>query len=125
MDKPLPGDSSREHLNLRLIVIIPVIFILVSLGVGLLAIYMARVAKHVYAIEVDPAWSWAFTKELYRKKPANLTWIFGTAESVASWLRGDVAVIYTRSGQAAMEGIAKTMCPKIVWGPRVPSRDVA
>ena len=90
----------------------------IGAGVGLLAIYMARVAKHVYAIEVDPAWSWAFTRELYRKKPENLTWIFGTAESVAPWLRGDVAIIYTRSGQGAMESVAKRMCPKTVWGPR-------
>jgi len=44
MDKPLPGDSSREHLNLRLIVIIPVIFILVSLGVGLLAMTLTQIA---------------------------------------------------------------------------------
>jgi len=93
----------------------------IGAGVGLLAIYMARVAKHVYAIEVDPAWTWAFTRDLYRKKPVNLTWIFGTAESVSPWLRGDVAVIYTRSGLTAMAAVAKIMCPKIVWGPRTES----
>lgn len=46
MDKPLPDDSSREHLNLRLIVIIPVIFILVSLSVGLLAMTLTQFALH-------------------------------------------------------------------------------
>ena len=40
--KTLPSDSSREHLNLRLIVVIPAIFILVSLGVGLLAMTLTQ-----------------------------------------------------------------------------------
>ncbi|MBI4489766.1 MAG: hypothetical protein HY694_11825, partial [Deltaproteobacteria bacterium] len=35
-------DSSREYLNLRLIVVIPVIFILVSLSVGLLAMTLTQ-----------------------------------------------------------------------------------
>lgn len=39
-----PRKSSRDHLDLRLIVFIPVIFILVSLAVGLLATTLTRVA---------------------------------------------------------------------------------
>lgn len=46
IDKSLSGDSSREHLNLRLIIIIPVIFILVSLSVGLLAMTLTQVVLH-------------------------------------------------------------------------------
>lgn len=45
-NKLLVGGSSREHLNLRLIIIIPVIFILVSLGVGLLAMTLTQFALH-------------------------------------------------------------------------------
>ena len=45
-NKLLPSDSSREHLDLRLIIIIPVIFILVSLGVGLLAMTLTQFALH-------------------------------------------------------------------------------
>jgi len=45
-NKLLAGDSSREHLNLRLIIIIPAIFILVSLGVGLLAMTLTQFALH-------------------------------------------------------------------------------
>lgn len=44
--KNLPSDPSTEHLNLRLIIIIPVIFILVSLGVGLLAMTLTQFALH-------------------------------------------------------------------------------
>lgn len=38
----IPGDSSTEHLNLRLVVIIPVIFILISLSVGLMAMALTQ-----------------------------------------------------------------------------------
>jgi tRNA G37 N-methylase Trm5 len=86
----------------------------VGAGVGLLAIEMAKVAASVVAIEVDPAWSWVFTRSLYRHKPPNLTWIFGTAESVAEWVRGDVAVVFTRSGQREMEAVARRMAPKVL-----------
>lgn len=86
----------------------------VGAGIGFLAIEMAKIARSVYAIEVDPAWSWIFTHSLYRHKPPNLTWIFGTAESVASWLSGDVAVIVTNSGIEDMRAIAYRMAPKVI-----------
>lgn len=89
----------------------------IGAGVGFLAMEMARFAKRVYAIEADPAWTWVFTECLYQKKSPNLTWIFGTAESVSDWLRGDVAVIYTRSGIKAMEAQAAKMCPIAIFGP--------
>ena len=41
-DKTIQGDSLRAHLNLRLIVVIPAIFILLSLGVGLLAMALTQ-----------------------------------------------------------------------------------
>ena len=37
-----PRESSREHLNLRLIIVIPLIFVLVSLSVGLLAMTLTQ-----------------------------------------------------------------------------------
>jgi hypothetical protein len=81
--------------------------------VGFLAIEMARHASSVVAIESDPGWSWVFTQTLYRKKPPNLTWIFGTAESVADMVRGDVAIICTRSGHRAMRAVAERMAPRV------------
>ena len=86
----------------------------IGAGVGLLAIELARHAKQVWAIESDPAWSWSFNKYLYASKPANLTWIFGSAESVADWLRADVAVIRTRSGAVKMVAVAERMADTIV-----------
>jgi len=86
----------------------------VGAGVGCFALEMAKHAKQVFAIEVDPAWSWAFTQHLYRSKPPHLTWIFGRAEEVSTWLRGDVAVIVTKSGHKQMEDVARRMAPKVI-----------
>jgi transcriptional regulator with PAS, ATPase and Fis domain len=41
-----PGNGSKEHLNLRLIVTIPTVFILVSLSVGLLAMALTQFILH-------------------------------------------------------------------------------
>lgn len=92
----------------------------IGAGVGFLALEMAKFANHVYAIEADPAWNWIFTQALYDVKPANLTWIFGAADSVSRWLTGDVAVVYTRSGVDAMERAARRMCPELIRGPILP-----
>ena len=83
--------------------------------VSILSIFAARAgAKHVYAIEVDPAWTWAYLKHLYEKKPTNLTWIFGRAEDVADHIKADVAVIATRSGHAAMHAVAERIAPLVL-----------
>lgn len=89
----------------------------IGAGVGFLAMEMARFAKQVYAIEADPAWNHVFTECLYALKPPNLTWIFGAAQSVAPILRGDVAVVYTRSDREGMLALARQMCPEVINGP--------
>lgn len=91
----------------------------IGAGVGFLAIELAKHAKSVVGIEANPSWSWVFTQYLYAIKPDNLTWVFGTAESVASFLHGDVAVVYTRSGIEQMTHVALEMCPEIILGPKL------
>jgi len=86
----------------------------IGAGVGFLAIEMARYAKSVIAIEVDPAWSWIFTKSLYTHKPVNLSWIFGDAKQFINIIKGDVAVVFTRSGIDKLRNIAKKMAPKVI-----------
>lgn len=83
-------------------------------GVGFLSMELARHAAQVWAIEADPAWSWTFTRFLYKVKPRNLSWIFGSAETVCNWLRADVAVIRTRSGVQQMVSIAERTAETIV-----------
>jgi predicted RNA methylase len=83
-------------------------------GVGILSFEMAKIAKSVIAIEADPAWSWMFVKYLYKHKPPNLTFIFGTAESVSDYISGDVAVIVTHSDRLGMQKIAKKLCPIVI-----------
>ena len=85
----------------------------IGAGVGFLAIELAKKAKQVFAIEVDPAWSWIFTRSLYAHKPTNLTWIFGTAESVLPFLKGDIALVVTRSGVDDLRKIAQKFAPEV------------
>jgi len=86
----------------------------IGAGVGFLAIEMAKIAKQVFAIEVDPAWSWIFTHSLYAHKPPNLTWIFGKAEAMLPYLHGDIAVVFTRSGRKEMLSLARQFAPKVI-----------
>jgi len=83
-------------------------------GVGFLALELAKHARQVFAIEASPAWSWAFTKHLFRAKPPNLTWIFGAAESVAGGVCAEVAVVRTRSACCQMVALAETFAPVVV-----------
>lgn len=87
----------------------------IGAGVGFLALELARYAHTVFAIESDPGWSWFFTHHLYQHKPPHLTWIFGRAESIASVLRADIAVIATHSGHKAMEAVARRMATEVIW----------
>lgn len=89
----------------------------IGAGVGMLALQIARYAKHVWAIEADPAWSWVFTNCLYELKPANLTWIFGRAQDLIGVIHADVAVVYTRSNVKGMGAIARQLAPEIIRGP--------
>ena len=88
----------------------------IGAGVGLLSLEMAKTAAHVYAIELDPSWSWVFVEHLYFNKPQNLTFIFGDARELIGKLRADVAVIYTRSGIETMRDIAKQLAGFTVMG---------
>lgn len=85
----------------------------IGAGIGLLACHMAGIARKVYAIEVDPAWTSCFIAALYRKKPTNLTFIFGRAED-APPIAADVAVFCTHSGHFAMHRAASLFAPEVI-----------
>lgn len=85
----------------------------VGAGIGLLACHLAHVAKRVYAIELDPAWSSVFVAFLYRHKPANLTFVFGRAED-APHVAADVAVFCTHSAQAELTRAASRFAPVVI-----------
>jgi len=90
------------------------IVIEIGAGIGFLAIEIAKLAKQVYAIEVDPAWSWVFTRSLYAHKPPNLTWIFGKAETMLPMLKGDIAVVATHSGINELRELAYKFAPNVI-----------
>lgn len=76
-------------------------------GVGLLSIHMAMVAKRVYCIEANPMWSFAFAELLLKRKPKNLSFLFGAAEEFVGIIRGDVAIVCTHSGLSSMMSTAR------------------
>lgn len=84
----------------------------IGAGIGLLAMEMSKYAKEVFAIEKDPAWTWVFVKELYRRKPKNLTFIFGEAEKFIDIIKPNVIVIYSCSGLDYLIELAKKYKPK-------------
>ena len=86
----------------------------IGAGVGFLALEIARHAKSVVAIESDPAWSWVFTRSLYRHKPANLTWVFGTAQTLIGTLSAEVALIFTNSGIKEMRALGNQFAPMVI-----------
>lgn len=82
-------------------------------GIGLLAMYLAGYAKHVFCFEVDPAWMSCFVHVLYKKKPANLTYIFGRAQDMA-FFRADVALFCTHSGHDSLQQIGGMFAPEVI-----------
>ncbi len=86
----------------------------IGAGVGIVAIELAKVAKHVYAIEADPAWSWLFTKYLYQNKPTNLTWIFGNAEDMIGKINADTAIIFTHSDLENLQKLGLSFAPQSI-----------
>jgi SAM-dependent methyltransferase len=86
----------------------------IGAGIGVLAIEMAKYAHRVYAIEVDPAWTWLFARRLYREKPENLTWIFDRAENLIPFAKCDVAIVVTGSDEERLRYIAGTYAPEVI-----------
>ena len=85
----------------------------VGAGIGLLACHLATVARRVYAIETDPAWTDIFLAMLYHRKPPNLTFIFGRAED-APHIAADVALFCTHSGHTALWQVASRFAPTVI-----------
>lgn len=115
IDDPEKAATVADYLRKR---IAGKIVVEIGAGVGFLAVAMGRHASKVYAIEADPAWSWMFTRYLYREKPENVSWLFGSAEQFDGMIQADVAVFCTRSGKLSMARAAEMFAPEVidVWG---------
>ena len=85
----------------------------IGAGIGLLACYVAQYARKVYAIECDPCWANTFSTLLWKKKPKNLTFIWGMAED-APPIAADVAYFCTLSGRPAMHHAATLFAPVVI-----------
>ena len=80
-------------------------------GIGLLSLHMATVAKKVYCIEANPLWAFTFAELLLKRKPKNLSYLFGSADEFVGDIRGDLAIVCTHSGLASMMSAAKQFAP--------------
>lgn len=78
----------------------------IGAGVGVLAAEMAKIARHVYAIEIDPAWTYLYTRYVYKAKRPNLTWIMDRAENLVGIIKADVAIVVTGSDEEALRALA-------------------
>lgn len=83
-------------------------------GIGLLACHMGHLAKRVYCIEANPAWTWAFVGCLYQNKPRNVSFLFGSANEFVGVIKADVALFCTHSGVDAMRLVAAQFAPVVI-----------
>ncbi|NEV75623.1 hypothetical protein DYI24_00835 [Rhodopseudomonas sp. BR0C11] len=83
-------------------------------GLGLLSLHMGLIAKRVFCIEANPIWSVLFTEVLFRTKPRNVSYLFGTADEFVGSIRGDVAVICTHSDVTGMSLVAAQFAPAVI-----------
>lgn len=86
----------------------------IGAGIGLLACHLAEHAFKVYAIEASPIWASCFAVALLRRKPANLTYILGSASEMVGILRADVSLFCTHSGVAAMREVGAQFAPVVI-----------
>lgn len=83
-------------------------------GIGLLAFHMAMYARRVIVIEANPVWTSVYVMFLHARKPANVTFIFGTAAEVADQIRGDVAIFCTHSDASGMRDLARWFADEVI-----------
>jgi hypothetical protein len=83
-------------------------------GNGRLALHLGRYASHVYCIEVNPAWAWAFVELLFKTKRSNVSFLFGSADEFIGRIRGDVALFCTQSDVAGLRHIAAQFAPVVI-----------
>lgn len=100
-------DKIRERIEGRTVVEI-------GAGIGVLAVEMAKVAKHVYAIEAYPAWGEIFARHLLKRKTANLTFIIDAAENLTELIKADVAVCVTGSDDVWLRSVCGWFAPEVI-----------
>lgn len=83
-------------------------------GIGLLSLHLGLAAKRVYCIEANPMWSWIFAGVLLKKKPRNVSFLFGSADEFLGTVRGDVAVFCTHSDVSGMAMVARQFAPMVI-----------
>lgn len=83
-------------------------------GIGLLSMHLGLIAHRVFCIEANPMWSWTFAECLLRRKPKNVSFLFGAADEFAGIIHADVALFCTHSDVAGMSAAASRFAPTVI-----------
>lgn len=59
-------------------------------------------------------WSMMFTELLLRKKPKNLSFLFGAADEFVGYIKGDISLVCTHSDVAGMKAIGSNFAPTVI-----------
>lgn len=96
-------------------------------GIGLLSLHMAGVAKRVYCIEANPAWSFSFVRLFLERKPKNLSFLFGAADEFVGCIKADLSIICTHSDVQGMKLVGRQFAPIVVdvYGEMIDANPVA
>jgi hypothetical protein len=83
-------------------------------GIGLLAFHMAQYARRVFCIEANPMWSWTHAVVLLKRKPKNVSYLFGAADEFAGLIHGDVALFCTHSDTDGMRRESERFAREVI-----------
>lgn len=83
-------------------------------GIGLLAFHLGLYAKRVYCIEANPMWGWTFATLLLKRKPVNVSYLFGSAQEFVGKITGDVALFCTHSDASGMKIVGRGFAGEVI-----------
>lgn len=83
-------------------------------GFGLLSFHLSTMAERVFCIEANPVWANVYIEVLLKRKPKNVSYLFGAADEFAGLIKGDVALFCTHSGLQSMKEAAALFAPVVI-----------
>ena len=86
----------------------------IGCGIGRLALHLGRYAEQVFCIDSNPAWAWIFVELLFKSKPPNVSFLFGSAKEFIGRIRGDVALFCTHSDVSGLRQIGSQFAPIVI-----------
>jgi precorrin-6B methylase 2 len=83
-------------------------------GTGLLALHVAASARRVFVVEANPVWAACWIDLFHKRKPKNVSYLFGAASEFIDYIKADVAIVATHSDVRAMMSTARQFAPEAI-----------